>query len=247
MQTLCALSEPVPDHVSETLWKILAAMNEDEVAVAVKSDKCILQLGGHLCNRMGHQSDKHEYIRQQLRQLGRALVHGRRVTTTLERMVDYIQPQNFPDVITTIRGICGYNEETATYKNSSLPIKIGHSLTKIAAILEAQALIAGDQDMVKNARDFVKIHDAKWNELITSHAYTTLSDKKMNKPLLLPFTEDVQKLHLYLGKRQSEYMHELSPFFKDLDKACKSNDGPVDLVQQEKGRKSGKDATKCLY
>ncbi|KAK0148531.1 N-lysine methyltransferase KMT5A-A [Merluccius polli] len=79
-QALCAFAEPTPAGVSEELWKLVNNMNQDAVAHAVRSDWCIMEMGKHLYNKHGFEVDKHEYIRQKLRELGRLHVHGGEVT-----------------------------------------------------------------------------------------------------------------------------------------------------------------------
>lgn len=64
VQALCAFAEPAPTGFSDAYWKFLSEMNQDEVAVAVKEDRCILEYGLGLFNKNEHVISQHQYIRQ---------------------------------------------------------------------------------------------------------------------------------------------------------------------------------------
>lgn len=45
VQALCAFAEPTPSGFSDAYWKFLTKMNQDNIAVAIKQDLCILDYG----------------------------------------------------------------------------------------------------------------------------------------------------------------------------------------------------------
>ncbi|XP_051781264.1 uncharacterized protein LOC114648939 [Erpetoichthys calabaricus] len=203
VQSLCAFAEPVPPGVDSGLWKLMSEMIKDDISLIVKKDPCILQIARHLFNRLGSDISKHEYIRQKIRELGRLLLCARRITP-LQNMKDFIIPSSFPHVVTAVKCVAGYDQESGTMKTPSLALKLGHSLQKISNIVEAQAMVEENEMMVKNAQSFRKIYETQWNELISSVALRCLRESKWNAPQLLPFTEDVKKMHLYLDDKQEE-------------------------------------------
>lgn len=71
-----------------------------------------------------------------------------------------------------------------TYKTPSLPLTLGHSLSKCAKILKTNAII--------------EENDADLEERISAHALATLHNDKLNKQLLVPLAEDVVLLNNYL-------------------------------------------------
>ena len=86
VQALCAYAQPVPEGVSKKLWK------QDEITQAVKSDVCIINFGEHLCNKMGSDKTKHEYIRTKMREARRLLVSAKK-TGKLHSINDFSHPQ----------------------------------------------------------------------------------------------------------------------------------------------------------
>ena len=63
---------------------------------------------------------------------------------------------------------------------------------------------------MKNANEFQDVHQEKWNELISATALRNIREAKWNVPTLMPFTEDVQKMHAYLTQVQDEWYNSLS-------------------------------------
>lgn len=64
--------------------------------------------------------------------------------------------------------------------------------------------------MVKNASEFQDVHQEKWNEMISATALRNIREAKWNVPALMPFTEDVQKLHAHLSEVQDEWYNALN-------------------------------------
>lgn len=204
VQALCAFAEPIPDGVPEKLWKLVNSMNQDAVAHAVKSDWCIMEMGKHLYNKHGFEVDKHEFIRQKLRELGRLRICGGEVTN-MKTIREYVIPANFMQTVTAVKHTAQGKKGNAIW----LPMKLGHSLKRMSMLLESDAIIKGDKDAIEEVRSFRNLYDAKWHELVSVTSLKSLKESKWNTPQLLPFTADVQKLHNYLDEKQQQYQHDL--------------------------------------
>ncbi|XP_026223685.1 uncharacterized protein LOC113171757 isoform X1 [Anabas testudineus] len=208
VQALCKYAEPVPDNVNAQFWKLVQGMHDDEITNTVRKEKCILKLGEHLFSKHGHDVTKHDYIRQKMRETGRLLIQGQ-INGKLKMMSDFFVPANFPHVIEAVKNVAGLNEETNTYKTPSLALKLGHNLKKVADVLECEAMISGDENNIHNMRVFKQICDTKWSECVSSKALRNLSEAKWNAPQLLPFAEDVKKMHQYLDIQRVECQTKL--------------------------------------
>lgn len=201
VQALCGFAQSPPPGVTHGVWKLLNAMNQDEVALAARNDWCILELGKHLYNKHGTRVKMHEYIRQKMRELGRLLICAREVTP-LKSIKELIHPKNFMHTVNAVKKTAGYNEETATYETASVAVKLGQSLSKIAMLVESHSTISGDKATAKAANSFQQLYQSRWSEYISSSARRTLEEAKWNSPPLLPFTEDVKRLHVYLDEQE---------------------------------------------
>ncbi|XP_052002363.1 uncharacterized protein LOC127657553 [Xyrauchen texanus] len=62
----------------------------------------------------------------------------------------------------------------------------------------------------KVVNSFQQLYQTRWPEYISSTARRTLEEAKWNSPHLLPFTEDVKRLHVYLDEQEKIYRKHLS-------------------------------------
>lgn len=85
----------------------------------------------------------------------------------------------------------------------SLALKFGHSLQKCAWILRSEALMTGDTVLEKKCKVFHQICQVRWNEDVSSQALSTLDKARWNSQHVLPLTESLKKLNIYL-KEQAE-------------------------------------------
>ncbi|XP_022055392.2 leukocyte receptor cluster member 8 homolog isoform X2 [Acanthochromis polyacanthus] len=208
VQAVCAYAQPVPDGVKAAVWKLVNNMNEDEVSRVIRKERCILTFGEHLYNKNGHDITKHEYIRQKMREVGRLILQGK-LGGILNRAHDFFVPANFPHVIEAVKSVAGFDEKKGIYKTPSLALKLGHNLKKLANIVECEAMITGDKDTARDVQLFKQICDTKWNECVSAQALRNLNEAKWNAPKLLPFAEDVKKMHLHLDKQRKQYQAKL--------------------------------------
>ncbi|XP_063052960.1 uncharacterized protein LOC134447436 [Engraulis encrasicolus] len=214
--SVCALPLIKTDisHFQEDFQEVVKQMTPDQVSIEVMKDKNIMRFGHQLYRKLRNSDAKDEYIRQRMRELGRLLLSAKKVTNNLKTLNDLIKPKNFMQTVKSVKDVAGYVGKTNMYKSPTLALKLGHSLSKIAALVESNALIEGDLDTAEAAGNFRKIYNAKWNELVSATANRTLemaqNQGNWDSPLVLPFTDDVRKLHSYLNDKSREYYKALS-------------------------------------
>ncbi|XP_030607071.1 uncharacterized protein LOC115795355 [Archocentrus centrarchus] len=202
------LDLPKPNQVHEAVWKIACEMNQDGISLVVKSERDILSLGESLYNSRKPHERRNDYIRQKMREIARLLVEAR-AKTPLKRTEDLVMPSNFPHVIQAVRAVAGYDLKSNSYKVPSLALKLGHSLAKLAGIVQCSAIIAHRHDVAKSAEQFATLYQKKWAESISAAALGTLQQAKWNKPQLLPFTQDVLLLHQFLAAECAKCMKDV--------------------------------------
>lgn len=210
IQALCAYAQPVPDGVNSKVWELVHAMHQDEVTHIIRQERSILKFGEHLYAKHGHDKTKHEYVRQKMREIGR-LIQQARQNGRLNHIEDFYVPSNFNYVIKAVKDVAGFDEDKNTYKTPSLALKLGHSLNKIADILQCEAQMAesDNEEFLKNLERSRGLYQKKWDVCVSSRALQTLKEATWNTPQLLPFTEDVKNMHIYLEKCRGEYQREL--------------------------------------
>lgn len=105
--------------------------------------------------------------------------------------------------------VCGWCDETGSFKIPSIALKVGHSLTKFANIAEFSARVSEDKKALENVQTFRTLKENKWDEWVSSHALRNLRESQWNKPLLIPYCEDVVKLHNYINAERPKCQSNL--------------------------------------
>ncbi|XP_070411621.1 uncharacterized protein [Nothobranchius furzeri] len=223
-------------QISQSVWKLLSVMRDDEVATAVRSDFNILQLAQSFFNKHGQDPTKHEYIRQKIREVGRLLLILRK-DYSVYNLEEAVRPSNFHTLVQAVKKVSGFDEEKHSFQTPSLALKLGHSLHKICDIINCKALMTGDCELKKSTQAFKKLYSTKWSELVSHTALTTLDDKHFNKPSTLPFTEDVKRLHQHLekvGNSASETL-KCDPSPQAYGELCKTTLSKIILFNRRRG------------
>lgn len=226
VQSMCTYTGAVPSNMTKQLWGVISAMNPDPITDIIKNDKVITDLGQHLLNKGGISAKNKQCVREKMRELGR-LVHNARRVTSLKTLEDCVNPFKYMETVKAVKYTCGYDSETDKFMIPSLANKLGNSLVKVSKLLKAQGLISNDQRLVKYASNFQEVHANKWNEMVSSTALRNIREAKWNVPTLMPFTEDVQKMHAFLNETQDECFKLLSEnpsttAWMELTKVCLS-------------------------
>lgn len=218
VRSKCALKTAIVREISEGLKNVISSMTYDEVTQLIQNDKLLLQFGQHLFDLNGSRKNRHDYIRQRLRELGRLLLVAKK-NTPIQKAEELIYPVNFNHVISAVKELAGYNTENNTFRTPSLALKIGNSLGIICELVEADNLSVVDRDwsLVEFAREFKTIKQFRWKGLITRGATTSLRESKWNAPQIIPLTEDVKLLdsHMENVKVAAERMLSLCPSAKN--------------------------------
>ncbi|CAJ1069453.1 uncharacterized protein LOC117818719 isoform X2 [Xyrichtys novacula] len=197
--SLCAMEASEDLGITEGLKSILSVMTYDEVTRAVMDDPIILQLGELFFKQHGSDERRHEYIRQNLRQVARLVLEAQK-TSPLKKLEDFFVPSNFPCIVASVKVLAGYDPESKTYKAPSLAVKLGYSIQKACAIVEGNAAKHGDERVAESAREFLTVYQEKWTELISSGALKMLRKKKLQRDQRVPSARDVKLLHAHLEK-----------------------------------------------
>ncbi|XP_041967320.1 uncharacterized protein LOC121724659 isoform X4 [Alosa sapidissima] len=139
--------------------EVLSGMYQDDVAEAVRGDKNILKLGQLMCDR----KNANEYIWQRLRELGRVLLNGRKITP-LYQIEDYIRLENWDHLAAVVKDVALYSETTCTFAIPKYAVNIRRSLDTIAGILKCEAEATGDREMVVIAQTFQENLKMRWHQ-----------------------------------------------------------------------------------
>ncbi|XP_047221148.1 uncharacterized protein LOC124868220 isoform X1 [Girardinichthys multiradiatus] len=161
VQALCAFAEPVPPEFSDSYWRFLSEMHQDEITVACKKDQCILDFGYRLFHKNERVVSQHQYIRQKLRELGRLLLEARNIAS-VKSIKDLIKPEKYVTVVAAARRLAGFSEESGNYQRPSLARKVGHDMHSLAMFIKTEGLKMKDKEAVQNAEEFAQLYQESW-------------------------------------------------------------------------------------
>lgn len=153
VQSLCAAGQPVPKETNGKVWDLVNDMNQDNITDIIWQEKNILKLGEHFYNKKGTDESQHQYIRQKMREMEKFVLQAKTLGK-LKTIDDFFLPTNFCHVVNPVKMVCGWSENTSSFKIPSLALKLGHSLTKIADIAEFDARMSENKKALENVMTF---------------------------------------------------------------------------------------------
>ncbi|XP_051918597.1 uncharacterized protein LOC127599016 isoform X2 [Hippocampus zosterae] len=223
VQSLCG---PTPSHVSEELRGVIGAMNRDPITEIIQNDKVIIDMGQGLLNGGGTCDKNLELVRGKLRQMGR-LVARARTSTSVEKFEDFIDAQRYAETAEAVKVACRYDGKAGKGVNPTLANRLGDDLLEASKLLQVKGLMAGNPALVQKATDFQEVHREKWAQVIGTPARRSVRESRWNVPAVLPFTEDVRKLHAHLDRTQDDLCKSLArrpsaEGWEQLSKVCLS-------------------------
>lgn len=202
--------------------KVLNVMRDDKVKSVVMTDRRIIDLGVRMFQKHGHEEHKYLYISQKIRELGRLLLFCKK--RSINCVDDLLKTSNWDILIESIKSVCGFLDTKRSYTAPSLAIKLGQSLVKCANYMKSEGLKESNEEKVNTADAFLTLYENEWTESVSSHAHSTLNEKKYNKHLIIPLVEDVKKLSNFLHQQAYELRAEIevgkSDLYPELAQVC---------------------------
>lgn len=229
---------PIPNCNNEFRETVLNTMRDDKIKLIIQSDPRILEFGMRLNNRHGKDAHQIHYISQKLRELGRLAFEGKSLSNNVKGVDDLLKSKNWDIMIAAVKNIAGYDHKSRSYTTPSLALKIGHSMQKCAKYLRSEGRREDNDEKKETGKGFLELYKSDWNDCISCHALTTLSDRKYNKPLLLPIVEDVVKLNTYLREQIGDITKTIKNNF-DVDKYTRLSQMCLAFVILFNRRRSG--------
>lgn len=197
---------PCSFQASEGLKQIIFKMIDDKITTLVKADELIIKFGERCFEKLGHHQHQQNYISQRMRELGRLLLSMKAVDPTRRSLEQCLFPENWELLLKAIKDVAGYDDATKSYKIPSLPLKLGHSLSKCARIIRNRAVITEDTTLRTKAEGFLHLYQDEWSDRISAQALESASNVRFDKPLLVPTVDDIKKFHCYIEKRMEQLL-----------------------------------------
>ncbi|XP_026800057.3 uncharacterized protein LOC113545103 isoform X3 [Pangasianodon hypophthalmus] len=217
---LAALSQcPHLKHISDDVKKMLCDMHQDEVAQTIRDDEYVLKLAQDFFDKKGNSKERHAFVRQTVRCIGKFLVLLRN-KFAMRNLAEAIKPSSFSLVTEAVKEIAEFNEEKKCFAIPSLARRIGLALRKYCILSARKAFAVGDKKLIQATGTFMDLFN-------NAQSQFALCEKRClgihSKSFLLPFVNDVRIFHCYLEKAAQCAMKELreTPSAQSYADLCK--------------------------
>ena len=197
------------DASTEVKEKLFSRMLPDELLLVARNDYIIVKYAEKLLEPLKQDRHKLRTVKQKVRQVCRFLVQARSESPDISDLASCLHPRMFNVIVSATRKLCGYQANENSFVNPSLAKHLGTALKFCSVILRNKALIEDNEEMKKNAENFFLLCESDWKIYVSSAAISTLSKRKWNAPLVLPFTEDIKTLSKHLESERSEHVQKL--------------------------------------
>ncbi|XP_013856680.1 uncharacterized protein LOC106512654, partial [Austrofundulus limnaeus] len=152
-------------------------LERDEVSEAVVGNRIILQFGEHMLSEDGQNVNKHEHIRQNLRDVARLVLEAQK-STPVKSLEDFFNPSNFLHVLSAVRAVAGFDPRKKTFARPLLAHDLGHHLQTICSIVMRNAVKSCDNEVIKSCKNFLTLYCKKWNRVVGQRFRANVSKSK---------------------------------------------------------------------
>lgn len=167
-------------------------------------DALIRMFAQSKCDRLGTTDEQRrrdlDTIRTKVRSLGRLLKQLNIGGGVWKDLNYFLHPAHFNDVW---KGVRKLGEESGS---PQLAITLGHYVKQVILLKRSLGVQTGDESKVKEARDFLYLYDAEWNNKVTAVNVRRQRLRHLNKEVQLPSTQDLMTLTDYVVKRIKAYV-----------------------------------------
>lgn len=186
---------PSEKSINPVLQNLLASSRSDSIGMIMKNDPLILEFGRKRIQGRTREKESEDPIRSSMRRLARLLsIMRERSSMPDATLASFIDPSKFRSVLEAARELAGYDEEKGKFATPSLALKIGAAMKQCATILQSQNLESANSEKAQKCVDFRSIVEMNWTDEVSRAALRNLRNAKLNKPRLLPLTEDIMKM-----------------------------------------------------
>ena len=158
--------------------EVLSRMSEDEIFHVIGNDELIKVYGSAILEGKG--IERFSEISNKLRNIGRLLIEARKSTRNdTMTCLEMIDPASWDPIISSVKEIVKHKgiEDVGT---PSTLLRLGRSLEALRSLKETTGIRIKDDQVIKNAKYFLKLHKREW-KTYAGHALSTIAKKKPTK------------------------------------------------------------------
>ncbi|KAK4885189.1 hypothetical protein RN001_001460 [Aquatica leii] len=198
------------------LYGVLKSIKADDIGLVAKKDKLICEVARRYIK--SHR-EKHlvAVAKRYMRRLARLLIEVRKILNDSSiNMLSILHPKYFQTIVTAVRTISDYNTSNKDFNSPSLALQMGTILKKAITAAHSMEIQKNINSPILNTlKIMTKLLENEWSMEVSTEANKNLNIKRFNKPTIIPVTEDLQKMKIYLDNLISESKLKLEENNKD--------------------------------
>ncbi|CAH1114874.1 unnamed protein product [Psylliodes chrysocephalus] len=194
-------------------YKILPVLRDDQVAQTIISDDGILLFGNRLAQKY-RSPHLYKMIRTRLRCVATFFLKFKEVSSLPEIKFEHVfDPVHYDNVMLSINQMCSLNRETGKYKNPATAYAIGSYLKKMSFYLISEYIKKKAKSRQEDVKDFLQLLQDGLTHDVFKTVQENQLEQKRKKKVILPSSQDIQKLRLFLEDRRDMLMKKLHESF----------------------------------
>ena len=194
------------DEMGDLKRNVFPRMQADDIARVAKSDELICQFA--LRYRKNHRQDHLiSVVVRHVRRLAEILISLRQILKDDNiSLLNSLRPKNFDAFVKAVKMVCKYDPNTEKFGRSSFALQIGTQIKQCCDVANALGLKKEfEQERLDFINNLKRLFEDQWQFEVSVIALENVHANRWNKPLLLPTTEDLQKLKNYLSEKSNHF------------------------------------------
>lgn len=197
----------------ELIKTVFPRMAADNISFVAKSDYLIKAFGSRY---LKSHKEKHlvSVVSQKMRTLARYLIAMKLANKEIGSLEDCLAPKYFDLTVKCSQQVAKYNKLTNSFASPSVILKLGQLLKQCCEIAEFIILKKGDgiinnEAKLNSVQNMKYLIEKQWSHEISTNASKDITQKKWNKPAILPLTSDIKLYRDHLLKIENESYNKL--------------------------------------
>lgn len=218
-QTFLVSTGMLGNFLNQTRLKkeIFNIMKPDKISAVVKKDALICLFGDAQLNKH-KKGNMNISVSNKMRELARLKIALQNIIKFVN-LIDVLKPENYEDIIKSVKIICGYEADLKKFKAPSLAVHLGPSLQILCRVAIKAITIKNpifgkkdDNEIVKQCKEIEDLSDKiklNWYEDVASLANKVINDNKNEKYTLIELITDVKLFNNYTTSLAREAIEKL--------------------------------------
>lgn len=151
-------------------------------------------------------------MRSKLRLIGRFLVEIKSLNPIVTDFASVFNPC-FYNVIKAVNNVALYNRNCQKYKSPATAFAYGTLFKQCGRIQINECIKKDDEEAQRLTRNFLSILEEDYSSAVNKTVEENQNEMKRLKKVVLPSSQDIKKLNMFLKKERAKHLDELKQNF----------------------------------